>query len=216
MSVVPLVEPPISPAHEKLRATVTGLLRSVRGSTITVAQVARAAGVTRPTVYAVYDDLGAAFADAALARLSPVLENVTLGSDARRGTRDQDMERAFSSVLTRLGRDAFFFRNVFAGPAGLAVQDRLTEYLAHRLRTASPMATPLLRGPLPATISSGAIAAAVVRHSRIWLTAPDGRSAGQVAMEIRELITLSVDGGLGGAIAPPSSLPARQQDSVKI
>jgi AcrR family transcriptional regulator len=104
-----------------------------------ITEVCETAGVSRPTFYLHFGDVGTLAGAAVEQRLSTALASVV--------PRPQERSAAASSVvravLERILDDKVFYRGVLNGPVALAVHGRITAYVAERLLTVSPFAVKL-------------------------------------------------------------------------
>jgi AcrR family transcriptional regulator len=186
-----------SRSRGRLLDAVCELLDERGAGQVTITDVVTAAGVTRPTFYAAFDDLPTAFAEAALSRLSGALEEATLATDLPVSEHARAMSDAFQMILSRLAEHGDFFVRVFRGPGGSFALEQIVAFLAGRLRTASPVTPALVSGRLPAQDSSAALAAGVVWLMSAWLQEEPRRPVPVMADRIRDFLLLSVSGGLG-------------------
>lgn len=187
-----------SRSRQRLREATLRLLDERGPHDVTITDVVAAAGVTRPTFYAAFGDLSTAFADAALSRLEDAFDGMTLASNLPEPERAEAMEAAFLSVLQRLERHADFFARVLRGPGGIQVLERVVNFLAERLRNDSPLSPAVSIGPLPATVSSSALAAGITWTTITWLENESRTSPEELATLLRDLVFHTVVGGLGG------------------
>jgi AcrR family transcriptional regulator len=192
-----------------LLTAVTEILDSVADAErVTITDVVAAAGLTRPTFYAVFEDLPAAFAASALARLESAFAGVDVDPDVDASGRPEAMRTAVVAVLTRLAEHADFFARVLRGPGGPAVHERIVEYVAERIRRSSPVSRALASSGLPVQMSSEAIAAGAVWTMTRWIDEEPRRPLADVAVQLRDYVEASVFGGLsslGGQMAPSRS-----------
>lgn len=181
-----------------LLAAVTELLdSSADAERVTITNIVTAAGVTRPTFYAVFDDLPSAFAAAALARLEAAFAGLGVDPETPADARSERMRAAFEGILGRLAEHADFFARIMRGPGGPLVQARIVEFLAGRIRQSSPVSRALAGGPLPIEMSSEAIAAGVVWTMTRWVERSPRTPVAEAAVLLRDYIEASVVGGLG-------------------
>lgn len=186
-----------------LLAAVTRLLDAdADADRITVTDIVTEAGLTRPTFYAVYEDLPQAFAGAALARLEESFAGLGVDPDIDADTRSEEMRSAFAAILGRLAAHTDFFARVLRGPGGPVVHARIVEFVAARVRESSPVSRALSSGPLPVDMSSSAIAAGVVWTMIRWTDESPRPPVADMATRLRDYVETSVFGGLGG---PPLS-----------
>lgn len=188
-----------SRSRDKVLAAVIELLDEVAPEQITLTGIAERAGVTRPTVYAAFDDLPSAFAEAALTRLREGFVDAGISATITDEDRPAAMEDAFVDILRRLDEHSAFFSRVLRGPGGQQVLDRMVEFIAERVRTSSPVSPALQSGHVPAHDASVAIAAGVVWSMRRWVDESPRRTQEEMAARLRDLVLYSVVGGLGGS-----------------
>lgn len=184
-----------------LLTAVTELLDSAADTErITITDVVASAGLTRPTFYAVFEDLPSAFAASAIARLDSVFAGVDVNPDVDPEERPERMREAFTEILERFTRHTDFFTRVLRGPGGPAVHERIVEYVAARIRGSSPVARALAAGSLPITVSSEAIAAGAVWTMTRWIDERPRPPVADIAVQLRDYVEASVLGGLGGPV----------------
>ena len=184
-------------SHDRLLAAITELLdtRTVTDK-ITITDIVSAAGLTRPTFYAVFDDLPSAFAASALARLKEAFDGMTVDPSTDSATRSKLMQTAFATILHRLSEHADFFARVLQGPGGPQVHSQIIKFIAARIRESSPVAPALATGILPAEMTSSAIAAGVVWTMIRWMDADPRPAVEHVAKQLQLFVEASVFGGL--------------------
>ncbi|MFE0679104.1 TetR/AcrR family transcriptional regulator [Streptomyces sp. NPDC058867] len=187
----------------KILEAVGALLDEREPDQVTITDVVHRAAVTRPTFYAAFADLPTAFAEAAVARLSDALDGEAI-VDVTPADRQGVMAAAIRRILTRLDQHPDFFAKVISGHGGHIVQARIIDFLAEELRTNTPVSTPLANGPLPAEVSSAAIAAGTVWTMLTWTAQNPRPPLETIAQQITDLIHHSVVSGLG-ATDPPSN-----------
>lgn len=192
-------------SRQRLVVAATALLDEREPAKITITDVVKRAGLTRPTFYASFPDLPEVFAAAAVARLEDVFTAAPPASAARQADAEE-LAAIFRELLTRMQPHAAFFLRVLNGPGGPAVETAIIEFLAERLRTSSPAASALAVGPLPLRVSSEAIAAGVTWTIRRWLAEMHGAdSATEIAADsqmLRDLVLHMTAPGLGVATSP--------------
>jgi AcrR family transcriptional regulator len=183
---------PVSRSRDRLIDAVVELLSE--RSAVSVTDVVERAGVTRPTFYNAFGDVATACEAAARSRLDRAF-----APEAPVDT--GEMVDALARVLTALREDAAFFSHVLSGPAGTRVLGIAIDYVASRIRSASPVSRSLAAGPLPLPDTSRALAAGVVWWMLAALDETPPPSAGRLAARLRDFLVRSVDGGLGDAVA---------------
>lgn len=185
-------------SRQRLIAAATELLDNRDDvDRVTVTTVVETAGVTRPTFYAVFDDLPSAFAASAITRLSEAFAGLSLDPETPADARSEQMLAAFTEILERLGRHGEYFTRVLTGPAGPMVHDRILDFIARRLRENSPVSGALAEGQLPLGVSSAAVAAGVVWTIRQWLRTEPRPAVTEAAAHVRLFVENAVIGGLG-------------------
>ncbi|MCE0537852.1 TetR/AcrR family transcriptional regulator [Kineosporia rhizophila] len=111
----------------------TGLLDERKAAEISIKDVVEAAGVSRPTFYQHFPDLGAVFAAAGLMRLEQSFADLEPPSQAPDG-----LQSAFAPVLAviadRMREHAVFYHRVHASPGGPAYHAQVVAFSAQRLR----------------------------------------------------------------------------------
>jgi AcrR family transcriptional regulator len=172
------------------------LLSDSPNAASTVTRISTEAGVTRPTFYASFADIASAHGAAAQMLLDSAFAGIDL-STVDGLAEAEAMDVGFQLVLERLEERELFFLHVLSGPAANRVQSHIVDYVALRLRTASPVSESLLRGPLPAELSSGALAAGVVWMLVSWLSMTPRPETVHLIRQMRDFILRSVAGGLG-------------------
>nr|WP_269328960.1 TetR/AcrR family transcriptional regulator [Kineosporia babensis] len=109
------------------------LLDERSAAQISIKDVVEAAGMSRPTFYQHFADLGAVFAAAGLARLEESFADLEPPSQAPEG-----LQNAFAPVLAliveRMQRHAVFFHRVHASSGGAAYHAQVVTFTAQRLR----------------------------------------------------------------------------------
>ncbi|WP_345470824.1 hypothetical protein QMQ05_13530 [Glutamicibacter ectropisis] len=184
----------------RLLTAVTQLLDSGAETTkITITDVVTTAGLTRPTFYATFDDLPAAFAAAALARLEDAFTGLTNDPTI---PRHQQMRENFTVILMRLAEHSDFFACVLRGPGSILVQERVVEFVTSRLQAHSPLSTALAAGALPLEMTSSALAAGVTWTVIRWLDQDPQVTVPELAAQLSEYLESAVLSGLGNEPAP--------------
>lgn len=195
---------PTTSSCARLVAAATALLDEREPGDITITDVVKAALLTRPTFYASVGDLPTVFAEAAVARISDALRGQATG-EVDPGERAYAMTSAITHILEGIVDHAEFFRRVLTGHGGHIVQARIVDLLAEEIRTNTPISAALARGPVPVAMSSRALAASVAWTMLDWFTDVDRRSVPELTEILRDLVHLSVVGGLG--VVDDHSLP---------
>ncbi|MDO4609854.1 TetR/AcrR family transcriptional regulator [Corynebacterium sp.] len=193
-----------SRSRGRLREATTALLDERDAADITVTDIVAAAGVSRPTFYAAYPDLGQAFADAALARLAEVFAGVDPDGDLLDGDPLDpeslgDIDPQVQVALGRLEPHIGFFVRVLRGPSGMTVIRGSVEYVAERILQGPVLGPALARGPMEPVAAARALAAAVVWTAVDWAVDEERRLLDELVSDIALLLRRSIAGGLGGA-----------------
>ncbi|WP_448852871.1 TetR/AcrR family transcriptional regulator [Corynebacterium sp. 335C] len=199
-----------SRSRGRLREATTALLDERDAADITVTDVVAAAGVTRPTFYAAYPDLGEVFADAALHRLIEAFAGVDPDDGILEPGADGVIRPGIRTALERLEPHVGFFSRVLRGPSGIEVLRRSIDYVAARILVGPTLGGVLGRGPVPGPVAAHALAAGAVWAAYDWSTSEERRPLEQLADDIGVLLHRSVVGGLGdGAAASSVAEPDR-------
>ncbi len=183
-------------ARRRLLDAAIALLDERLPGEITISDLVKRAGVSRPTFYAILGDLPTAFAEAALTRVLAAFEGVSEG-DVAESELAETMYGTIVQILTRLEKDARFYAHVTSGHGGYLVLAKTIEFLADELLTRSPVARALGNGVLPPDFSSRALSAAITWTLLSWLTSEPRDSAPEMASRIRDLLLYATIGGLG-------------------
>ncbi|MBT0773689.1 TetR/AcrR family transcriptional regulator [Kineosporia sp. J2-2] len=126
--------PIVTRSRAALIAAATALLDERGAAEISVKDVVETAGMSRPTFYQHFPDLGAVFAAAGLARLEQTLGDLEQPTQAPSG-----LEHAFAptvaAVAGRMKQHAVFFHRVHAGPGYAAYHAGVVAFTAARLRS---------------------------------------------------------------------------------
>ena len=191
-------------------AAVTDLVAARDSSTVTVTDVVRAAGVTRPTFYAAFGDLQTAFARAALTH---VAEAFAYDEPARPAADEPEahLRATITRAMERLEPHASFFAHVLDGAGGPAVQAQLTVEAARQLGDDAIVGAALRAGPLPLRRSTEALAAAISWELRTWFHDEDRPPPAQFAASLAALVCRLVFGGLAGG---PAALDPAEGDAA--
>jgi AcrR family transcriptional regulator len=186
------VSPVTSRSRERLLDAVVDLVRERGATHISVTDVVDRASVTRPTFYNTFADLTTAYEEAARRRLERAF---LFESPADSG---REMLESITRILDVLHADLPFFSEVLRGPASYRVTAIVIDVLSSRIRTESPISVSLASGPLPLEQTSRALAAGITN----WIVQAlaSGRLVGQLAVDVRDFIVRSVDGGLGRSV----------------
>ncbi|WP_295629668.1 TetR family transcriptional regulator [uncultured Corynebacterium sp.] len=188
-----------SRSRDKLRAAAAALLDERDPADVTVTDLVAAAGVSRPTFYAAYDDLPAAWADAASLRLEEAFGDVDpTDVDVASGDVD-DVPGAIEQVVDRLEPHITFFRRALTGPGGAAILRQSIDFLAGRILAVRPLGSLLDDGPLAAGVAAQAVAASVVWTAARWAAEHDDArgTRDDLVRDLGVILIGAIDGGLG-------------------
>jgi AcrR family transcriptional regulator len=126
-------------SRNALVAAATGLLLERPASEISIKDVAEAAGMSRPTFYQHFADLGAVFTAAGLACHERLIEDLEPPTQAPAGIRAA-FAPALGVIVDRMQDHALLYCRVNDSAGGPAFYAGLVAFTAHRLR-----AEPLLQ-----------------------------------------------------------------------
>lgn len=185
-----------SQSIRRLRIATLRLLDEHGPSSVSITDVVREAGVTRPTFYAAFGDLPTAFADAASSRLDEAFDGLTVAADVSETERAEAMAAAFLEILNRLEPHSEFYSRVLHGPGGMQVHAEIVGFVAGRLREHSRVSAMLMKGTIPASVTSSALAAGITWTITTWLSAQNRSPAEELAVLLRDLIIGAVTEGL--------------------
>lgn len=125
--------PIVTRSRAALIAAATALLDERSADKISIKDVVEAAGMSRPTFYQHFPDLGALFAAAGLARLERSFADIEPASQAPSGLQDAFVP-VLKVIVDRMQQHAVFFHRVHASPGGSAYHARVVLFSAERLR----------------------------------------------------------------------------------
>ncbi len=126
--------PIVTRSRTALIGGVDELLTRRTAAEISVTDVVEAAGMSRPTFYQHFTDLGSAFAAAGLARLTTMFSQIDpSGPD--------ELADSFADVVQRMEPDAQFYSRVQDSPGGTAFQAGTVELTAAWLRGLPALST---------------------------------------------------------------------------
>lgn len=183
-----------SRSRAKLRAAAADLLDERDPAGITVTDLVRAAGVSRPTFYATYADLPDAWADAALLRLEEAFEGID-PTDPRFVAGDPEaLLETIGKTIGRLLPHLEFMRRVLDAARGHEVLRRAIDFLAGRILAAPRLGAAIAEGPLDDAVGARAMAAAIVWTAVEWAYDDD---RGPVEELVADLGTLLFRGAIG-------------------
>ncbi|KAB1658015.1 TetR/AcrR family transcriptional regulator [Pseudoclavibacter chungangensis] len=204
-------DPRLARSRDALVAAMTEALDSDEGiDRLTIAELTKRAGVSRPTFYQHFADPAALVRAAGVARLEAVfvcVPQAALGESWRRFVRG-----TIRTILAELHeRRRFYLRALDADNGGDLSRD-VIEFLAVRLRDVSPLGPVLRRGVGDdlAVARSEFLAAGVFWHVARWLQR-DGASAeaiDDIVEEVSELL-LTASGA-----TPEEIATARAEDAL--
>lgn len=160
---------PIRSRQALIQAMTEVLDSEAADQDITVADLARLAGVSRPTLYQHFGDLATLTHAAALARLEAAFAQIP--EDNLGDTWTAYARNTFHFLFTDLDTHARFYRRALQGPAGYAFSQDVVGLLARRLLDTSPLG-PIIRrrqGPDSPQDRAEFLAAGVAWHVIHWL-----------------------------------------------
>jgi len=214
-----LADPRAARSREALLGSATTLLRERPSEEITATELVRTAQVSRPTLYQHFGDVSTLFVAAAARRLTAIFEDeaptpagvgALIGSASQQSLESTGRE-SIRHLLGRLRSEASFFLHATRGPGGYLVLGALTELLAARLRTHSPLRQALASPGTPAQLDLF-LAHGSVGLVAQWLasdfTGPDSVEA--TTDRLVELLAFQL-GSAATAPAPQTS-PTSQKD----
>lgn len=160
----------------RLRRSRDAMIRAVDGliaegvglESMSVTDVVRRAGVSRPTFYKQFADVAELLRASAMTRMTAMLERaVQQRSDA---SWSEFMTHTFSQLLTELISDSPYYLTALEASPELLSRE-MTGLIADRLLCHSPLAEELQRRPGPVTPRQRAefLAAGTVWQARSWL-----------------------------------------------
>lgn len=124
-------DPRFSRSRAALIGAVAELVREKSVEEVSITQIAKTAGVTRPTFYQHFEDVPAAVRAAALSRLAdayPRAGRLAAATDTRKA-----LEERAASVLGHLWQDRTFYRRVIDGAGNVDFFGALMEIVADRM-----------------------------------------------------------------------------------
>ncbi|MCF2706699.1 TetR/AcrR family transcriptional regulator [Arcanobacterium haemolyticum] len=200
-------------SRDKLRSATQNLLDERDSTAITVTDIVKAAGVTRPTFYAAYNDLPTAFADAALHRISAAIEPFTLDSARSNSAIDdgkvvEDMHDAYERILSQIEHHSTFYLRAAHAPGGLRILASVNAFIAERLESHSPISSALRNSTIPVPSACSALAAGVTWLTLEWLDSPSRQSPREFAHILRTFVYTTVNGGI------TTSSPSMSKDNA--
>ena len=160
---------PIRSRQALIQAMTEMLDSGDAGQDVTIADLARSAGVSRPTFYQHFGDLGTLAHAAALSRLEAAF--AAIPEDNLGCTWTADARNTFQILFADLDAHARFYRRALQGPAGYALSQDAVRLLAKRLLDTSPLG-PIIRrrqGPDSPQDRAEFLAAGVAWHVTNWL-----------------------------------------------
>lgn len=186
-----------SRSRDKLRAAAAALLDQREPVDVTITDLVREAGVSRPTFYAVYRDLSEAWADAAVLRLEEAFDGIDPAAD---GFDTGDIDRILEVIgiaVAKLEPHVDFMHRALAGPGGAEVLRQSIDYLAGRILASPTFGGNLARGPLAPETAARAIAASIAWTAADWAADDDRGPLAELVSDLGVLLVRGVDGGLG-------------------
>lgn len=182
-------------AYPQLLEAVIRLAHERETATITVTDIVREAGVTRPTFYAAFTDPANAFTHAAAGEITRAFASSPKPQATRQFTEDE-LAAFFAEVLAYVDGHRSFFQHVSQGPGAHDILKHLIAALSGRIADYSPAGLTLQSGPLPAEITTEAIAAAVAWTTLSWVNESSPRRVQEMADILAGLVLgLSASGG---------------------
>lgn len=146
-----------------IEATISALSTAEPGS-LSITDLVRAAGVSRPTFYQHFADVNTLIHAAALAKLEATFNSLLEADPTASVTLFTNS--VSTSLLTKLQADAVFFRNVLETSGNSSLVEELVTFLTHRLLSREAVAERL-------TATTGPLAndyAQFVAAGAAWLT----------------------------------------------
>jgi AcrR family transcriptional regulator len=129
--------PRIARSRDLLVNAALVLLDAGAGRIPTITEISERAGVSRPTFYQHYGDLSTLIGEASTRRLDAAFATVVPHPAEQTMAQAPDVIRGLVRLLVK---DKQFYHNALNGPAGTAVRNHITAYVAGRLLTVSPFA----------------------------------------------------------------------------
>lgn len=162
---------------------------------ITITDIVKRAGVTRPTFYQYFGDLPSVFSAAAMQRLQPSIDSCKFSS-VPVGDRLAFFGEFLLQITRTLAYYRTFYRRIIDCPAGLTVFEQIREVFSQRLRNESPLASRLNHSELSADVTCRAVAAGALSIAIDWIQQSEHGTPEGIAEEIRIFVTESIIGGL--------------------
>lgn len=188
-------------SYTKIIQAVTELIETTDDiNRITVTDIVKAAGLTRPTFYACFSDIPSAFASSARERLIKAFDGFDLSSFADEADPSMRMSAAFKGILDRLEQKADYFTKILNGPGCQVTYEQIVSFVSNRLRNYSPVSVALSNGVLSPEVSCSAIAAGVTWMTTQWLFHAQPISTQDLANQIGLFISYASRNGLGTTI----------------
>lgn len=198
---MPTTESPMrARSRRRLCEAVTQLLDDRDPTDVTITDVVREAGLTRPTFYAIWDGLPAAFAEAAVERLNEAFDGVVLGRFDEVPDRE-GLNEVLRTIMVRLQPHAGFYAKVLTGPSAFVVQRAMVERVCTRIRWSTAVREVLAAGPVGGQVAAEAIAAAIMWIITRWLEDHPGAPLEDVVDLLGGTVWAMIDGGLGASAA---------------
>jgi len=150
---------------------------------ISVTDLARRAGVSRPTFYQHVSGVNELFAAAAISRLTAMLDAIdTLGDDLA------TVPDAIAAMVSAFAADREFFRRALLGPSSHDVFHAAVALVADRLHTHALMPIIDASTTMAPADRYEAIAAAEVWLIGEWLHSDDADDTGRLVQRITDLV----------------------------
>lgn len=163
------------------------------GDSLSIAEIARAAGVSRPTLYQHFGGLSNLMRAAAMVRLVALFE--TVPPPEVDGTTPSVSATVLRALLRELERRRGFYLAVLDSTAGREVRKDVIEFLASRIVDVTAL------GPAIEDVESTAedvnehamfLAAGALWRTERWLRDEDAESAEQLAMRLTHILAAAV------------------------
>lgn len=197
---MPTESPMRARSRRRLCEAVTQLLDDRDPGEVTITDVVREAGLTRPTFYAIWDTLPAAFAEAAVDRLNEAFDGVVLGRFDEVPDRE-GLDEVLRTIMVRLQPHAGFYAKVLTGPSAFVVQRAMVERVCTRIRWSTAVSEVLAAGPVGGQVAAESIAAAIMWIITRWLEDHPGAPLEDVVDLLGGTVWAMIDGGLGASAA---------------
>lgn len=182
-------DPRFARSRQALIAAVTEILESgTSPDDVRVSDIARRAGVSRPTFYQHFATVSDLTRTTALQRLTDVFSQVP--EDVRGGNWSIFIGKTLSLLLGSLREQDTFFLTVLQGSTGAHLREDITEFISARLLGNSPLAAVISRreGPDSPQERAEFLAAGVMWLCVRWLREGDPHSVESMVERISALL----------------------------